>query len=151
MHEDPRLLRQTRTWQKTGVLVLALLVLAFPVYMFVEKTRRTAALVSQDAALITGGHQLWNLNCASCHGINGQGVTAPALNSQQFLQGATDQQIHGIVAGGIPGTAMPAWWNEYGGALTDQQIAELVAYLRSWQKHAPSRPDWRTPTGSPSG
>ena len=30
----------------------------------------------------------------------------------------------GIIRGGIPGTAMPAWWNEYGGPLTDQQIRE---------------------------
>ena len=74
-----------------------------------------------------------------------QGVIAPALNSQQFLGAVTDEQIQGIIAGGVPGTAMPAWLNEYGGPLTDQEIAEVVAYLRSWEATAPSRPDWRTP------
>ena len=48
--------------------------------------------------------------------------------------------MHGIIRGGIPGTEMPAWWNEYGGPLTDQQIAELVAYVRSLQPTAPSVP-----------
>jgi len=42
---------------------------------------------------------------------------------------------------------MPTWWNELGGPLTDEQIAAIVAYVRSWEKTAPSRPDWRTPAG----
>ncbi|MBI3648386.1 MAG: cytochrome c [Actinobacteria bacterium] len=145
VHEDTAILRLTRRWQTMGVFVLFLLVVAFPVYLAVEKTRRAEALTAQDAALVSAGHQLWSLNCAACHCVNGEGVDAPALNSQEFLTGASDQQIHGIVAGGVPGTEMPAWWNEYGGPLTDQQIEDLVAYVRSWQKNAPSRPDWRTP------
>src|SRR5581483_8382603 len=84
---------------------------------------------------------------ASCHGASGQGIDAPALNSRQFLGSVEDEQMHGIIAGGIPGTEMPAWWNEYGGPLTDQQIQAIVAYIRSWQKTAPDRPDWRNPSG----
>ena len=72
------------------------------------------------------GQHLWSTNCASCHGTSGEGGSAPALNSQEFLTSVTDEQIHGIIAGGIPGTAMPAWLNDYGGPLTDQQIAALV-------------------------
>jgi hypothetical protein len=37
---------------------------------------------------------------------------------------------------------MPAWWNEFGGPLTDQQIAAAVAFLRSLEKDAPSVPNW---------
>jgi mono/diheme cytochrome c family protein len=72
-------------------------------------------------------------------------VDAPALNAQEFLSSVTDQQMRGIIAGGIPGTEMPAWWNEYGGPLTDQQLEAVVAYIRSWEKDAPSVPDWRSP------
>jgi len=42
---------------------------------------------------------------------------------------------------------MPAWWNELGGSLTDEQIAAVVAFTRSWEDTAPSRPDWRDPEG----
>jgi len=42
---------------------------------------------------------------------------------------------------------MPAWLADYGGPLTDQEIAALVTYIRSWEPTAPSRPDWRTPSG----
>jgi mono/diheme cytochrome c family protein len=147
--EDAAVLRSTRRWREAGVFVFLILVLAFPIYRATEGTRRADALSAENAALMSSGRVLWAQSCMSCHGTMGQGVSAPALNSQHFLTTVTDQQIRGIIAGGVPGTPMPAWWNEYGGSLTDQQIAELVAYIRSWEKTAPSRPDWRTPQGSP--
>jgi mono/diheme cytochrome c family protein len=142
IHEDLPLRRSLGRWQTVGSLFLFVLVLAFPLYKAVEGPRRAEALASEERALVSTGEQLWGLNCASCHGVNGEGVSAPALNSQQFLTSVTDEQIHGIVAGGIPGTSMPAWWNEFGGPLTDQQIAAVVAFLRSWGKDAPSVPNW---------
>ncbi len=145
VREDPALVRQSRRWQRAGVFVLFLLVIAFPLYKAVESGRRADALTAQDLALMTSGQQLWGLNCASCHGVQGLGVSAPALNSQEFLASTTDEQMHGIIRGGIPGTEMPAWWTEYGGPLTDQQIRSVVAYVRSWQPTAPNCPDWRTP------
>jgi mono/diheme cytochrome c family protein len=143
--ERPEDVRATLRWQRAGALALFILVLSFPIYRATEGSRRAQALADENAALVSGGQQLYQLNCSSCHGVQGEGVTAPALNSQQFLGAVTDEQIQGIIAGGVPGTAMPAWLNEYGGPLTDQEIAEVVAYLRSWEATAPSRPDWRTP------
>jgi mono/diheme cytochrome c family protein len=147
IHESRELRRSLTRWQAAGVVVLLLLVLAFPLYKAVESGRRADALAAYQTALVTSGQQLFGLNCASCHGTNGQGVDAPALNSQQFLTSVSDEQMHGVIAGGIPGTEMPAWWDEYGGPLTDQQIAAIVAYVRSWQKTAPSVPDWRNRSG----
>jgi mono/diheme cytochrome c family protein len=151
MLEPPEVRRSTTRWQTAGIGVFLLLVLAFPVYRLTEQSRLNDALASQSQAQVAAGAQLWGLNCSSCHGTNGQGVDAPALNSQQFLNSVSDQQMHGIIAGGIPGSEMPAWLDEYGGPLTDQDIQNIVAYVRSWQKDAPSVPDWRTPTGSMSG
>jgi mono/diheme cytochrome c family protein len=147
LHDDADVIRSTHKWQTAGSCALLLLVLAFPLYRVVDGGRRSQALSSQDRALVVQGTQLWGDNCMACHGIMGQGGSAPALNSQQFLTSVNDDQIHGIVAGGIPGTPMPAWLNDYGGPLTDQQISGLVAYLRSLEKTAPSVPNWRTPTG----
>ncbi|MGZ8651365.1 MAG: c-type cytochrome, partial [Actinomycetota bacterium] len=94
---------------------------------------------------IASGQQLWGLNCAACHGLSGQGMSATALNSQEFFQATSDDQIVDIVRTGVAGTTMPAWSNEHGGPFTDQQIADVVAYIRSWKETAPSCPDWRTP------
>jgi len=147
--DDPvELRRSTRRWQLAGIWVFLVLVLSFPAYKLTEDARMNEALRSQDQAQTTTGGQLWSLNCAECHGAMGEGVDAPALNSQEFLSSVTDQQIQGIIAGGIPGSEMPAWLADYGGPLTQQQIKALVAYIRSWQATAPSVPDWRTPNGS---
>lgn len=156
VREDPAVVRRSLRWKRAGTFVLFLLVIAFPLYKAVESGRRADALSAQDRALMTSGQQLWGLNCASCHGVQGLGVSAPALNSQGFLTSITDEQMHGIIRGGIPGTPMPAWWNEYGGPLTDQQIRSVVTYVLSWQPTAPTCPDWRTSSceaasASPSG
>lgn len=145
-HSDGwELVRSLRRWQTTGVAVFMLLVLAFPLYKLTEGSRRDQALRQQNAAQLSAGAQLWSLNCATCHGVQGEGVSAPALNSQQFLAGVSDRQMAGIIQGGVPGTPMPAWLSDYGGPLTEQQVEAVVAYVRSWQPKAPNRPDWRTP------
>jgi len=89
--------------------------------------------------------ELWGTNCAMCHGVNGEGVSAPSLNSQEFLTGTTDQQMDDIIRHGVQGSAMSAWWNGAGGSLTEQQIRDIVAYVRSWEPAAPSCPDWQVP------
>lgn len=149
--EDASLVRSTTTWQAVGAALGLLLVAAFPAYRAVEAGRREAALEARQAALVVQGRKLWVQNCSTCHGVNGEGVDAPALNSRQFLQQVTDEQMHSIVAVGIPGSEMPAWWNEIGGPFTDEQIAAVVAYVRSWEPTAPDRPDWRTPGGEERG
>ena len=55
------------------------------------------------------------MNGATCHGVNGAGVSAPALNSQEFLTSTTDDQMDDIIKHGVQGTTMSAWWNESGG------------------------------------
>lgn len=143
--DDAALRRSLRAWQSVGSVVFLLLIVAFPVYRAVDSSRRAQALADRTAAQVRLGQELWGLNCASCHGLQGEGVDAPALNSKQFLENVDDLQIDRITSVGIPGTEMPAWLNELGGPLTDQQIAAIAAYLRSWEETAPDRPDWRTP------
>lgn len=141
--DDPSVAISTGHWQLAGIFVVVLLIVAFPLYRAVDATRRSTAEVERQIALMEMGEKIWSLGCAECHGVMGEGVDAPALNSQQFLNTASDVQIHRITAAGVPGTDMPAWWNELGGPLTDEQIAAVVAYLRSWEPTAPDRPEWR--------
>jgi len=132
-------------WLVAGVVLLALLVAAFPAYRAVEGQRRSEAFAQRRAAEITMGRSLWGANCSSCHGDSGEGPDAPALNSKEFFEVATEQEIHHIIQSGVPGTDMSAWWNEFGGGLTDEQIRSIVTYLLSWAAKAPSRPNWREP------
>jgi mono/diheme cytochrome c family protein len=65
------------------------------------------------------------------------------LNAKEFLKSTTDDQIHGLIAGGVPGTEMPAWSLAFGGTLTDEQIVQITTYLRSLEPKAPNVPNWR--------
>lgn len=84
---------------------------------------------------IADGQALFNIACKSCHGLDGYGTPmAPAVNNQIFLSETPDAAIYQIIAGGIPGTLMPAW----GSRLSDQELQSLVAFLRSQEPSAPA-------------
>ncbi|MGZ4126223.1 MAG: hypothetical protein ACXVQU_11795, partial [Actinomycetota bacterium] len=63
--DDRALVRSLTRWQTAGVVLMLLLVVSFPLYTAVEHVRRSAALDSEQAALLSSGRQLWSLNCVS--------------------------------------------------------------------------------------
>ena len=73
-------------------------------------------------------------NCAGCHGPDGKGGAAIALANPVFLAIANDAVMRAAAANGAPGTPMPAFAQNAGGMLTDQQIDALVRGIRSWAK-----------------
>lgn len=79
------------------------------------------------------GAPIFLQNCSTCHGLEGEGVSAPALRNDQFIKSSDDQAVINVVSNGRPGTAMPAWLQANGGRLTPAQIANVVAYLRTLQ------------------
>lgn len=71
------------------------------------------------------GQQVYQNNCARCHGQEGEGGTGPALAGNQQLQNA--QYILDQIRNG--GGGMPA----FGDQLSDQQINAVASYIRtSW-------------------
>ncbi len=90
-----------------------------------------------DAVTLAAGQQIYQANCVTCHGANGggDGPTAAGLNprpsdfSLHMPPGKhTDGQVFLWIKDGFPGTAMPAW----GARLSDEQIWQLVNYLRTF-------------------
>ena len=77
---------------------------------------------------------LFTENCAGCHGPDGKGGAAIALANPVFLAIADDAVIRAAAANGVPGTPMPAFAQNTGGMLTDQQIDALARGIRSWAK-----------------
>ena len=127
-----------------GLAFMSVLIVAYPLYLWREPHVRADALVAQVQSSTSEGRDLFANRCATCHGDNASGgQTAPTLNSKQFLEAAPDPVIRNIVSAGIPGTAMPTWSIDFGGALTQQQIDAVVSYLRSLEPKAPSIPNWR--------
>jgi mono/diheme cytochrome c family protein len=75
---------------------------------------------------------LYAQNCAGCHGENGEGGVAIALNDPVYLAIASDDVVRDAIASGGPGTLSPAFARSSGGMLTGQQITELVKGIRAW-------------------
>jgi mono/diheme cytochrome c family protein len=127
-----------------GLGFMFILVIAFPLYHLREPTLRAEAKASQEKEYLVQGADLFDKNCSSCHGKQATGGTAPTLNSKQFLTTTSDQQMQLLITGGVSGSSMVAWSQDYGGSLTAEQIKMLTTYLRSLEPNAPSIPDWRT-------
>ncbi len=119
-------------------LTLAILT-SFQVYLFREPARIAADEARDRSAAVNEGRFLFNRYCTLCHGKEGEGVKAPALNDKHFLAETRDEVIFNIASSGVPGTEMPAWNQTYGGPLTDQQLHQLVAFIRNWEPTAPDR------------
>ena len=82
------------------------------------------------------GKEVFAVNCAQCHGENGEGISAPALNNQEFLSAATNGYIMATISIGRKGSKMPSWGkgSEEFPALNAVQRKDLAAYIRSWQR-----------------
>ena len=128
------------TW---GLVFMVILILGFVLYGIREPTLRANAAREQQATYARLGDGLFANNCAACHGRGATGGDAPTLNARQFLTTTSDEQMRLLIAGGVSGTSMPAWSLDFGGPLTDEQIRQLVTYLRSLQPNAPNVPNWR--------
>jgi len=119
---------------------LTLVIMAsFQIYIFREPARIAADEAHDRSQAVGEGRTLFGTYCITCHGEEGEGVDAPPLNDKRFLTNTNDQTIFSLISSGVPGTEMPAWNQALGGPLTDQQVSQLVAFIRNWEPNAPDR------------
>jgi mono/diheme cytochrome c family protein/uncharacterized cupredoxin-like copper-binding protein len=148
--EPETLERSLNRYLIVGLVFIVALIAGFIAYRLREPTLRADAAAAQKSDYTKLGRQLFATSCAECHGEKAEGGgSAPTLNSKEFLSTTSDNQIHALVAGGISGTQMPSWSLDFGGTLTDEQVRQVVTYLRSLEANAPSIPDWRTGATAP--
>lgn len=132
----PRKENYSRLLWTTFALALLILV-AFQLYTFQEPGRIQAVRAADKTAAIAAGQELFQENCASCHGEEGLGEDAPALNNLAILKDTPDTVFFDLIINGVPGTEMPAWGQTRGGPFTDEQTGKIVAFIRSWEATAP--------------
>jgi mono/diheme cytochrome c family protein len=63
--------------------------------------------------------------------MNGRGGMAPEIGNPVFQRAATDELIIRTIRNGRIGTAMPAFQRNEAPAFSDQDIADVLAYLRT--------------------
>src|SRR5271169_1893928 len=95
-----------------------------------------------DAKAAKAGEYEFRINCALCHGLGARGGgRGPDLTRAQKKHTHSDADMFQVISNGIPGTAMPAnGTNGQGVGMTDEEIWQIIAYIRSQEVKAPSQP-----------
>ncbi len=90
--------------------------------------------LAASATAVAEGQRLFGQTCQSCHGPGGQGSDrGPSLATATFVHGNADADVFRAIRAGVPGTQMPPF-----AALSDTEIWQLVAFIRSLRATAPA-------------
>lgn len=101
---------------------------------FAQQTPVSDTVVNPLATSLTApaeGQRIYNGTCQTCHGPAGAGDRdrgGPALNVTGLKHGDSDADLFRTIRTGVPGTQMPPYKG-----LTDEQVWQLVSYIRSLQ------------------
>ena len=121
----------------TGLGLTLAILIVFQMHVWGEPGRIQAVEAADLSAAQAAGRNLYADNCVACHGGNGEGLVGPALNSRELLTLTADETLFSLIRTGVPGTVMPAWGQAFGGPFTDEQVSQLVAFIRAWEPLAP--------------
>ncbi len=108
----------------------------------------TAAYTADDRNPLAGdpkaakaGEYEFRINCALCHGLGARGGgRGPDLTRAVKKHTHSDAEMFQVISNGIPGTAMPAnGTNGQGVGMTDEEIWQIITYIRSQEVKAPAK------------
>jgi len=93
-----------------------------------------------DAKAAKAGEYEFRINCALCHGLGARGGgRGPDLTRAVKKHTHNDAEMFQVISNGIPGTAMPAnGTNGQGVGMTDEEIWQIITYIRSQEVKAPA-------------
>ncbi len=142
-----QVVRQSSNARWVGFLVTVVVALFIAVYWFYElgplgisEPRLDAEAASQQVLAVERGYNLYEANCARCHGASGEGGIGPVLNRQDKLFAHLNEnylrqvlQAGGRYVCGNPLSQMPVWADTANppGPLNYVQIDDLIAFLRA--------------------
>jgi cytochrome c oxidase cbb3-type subunit III len=119
---------------KAPVAMVSLLLLGFG-------TANAQNPLAGDAKAAKAGEYEFRINCALCHGLGARGGgRGPDLTRAVKKHTHSDVDMFQVISNGIPGTAMPAnGTNGQGVGMTDEEIWQIITYIRSQEVKAPAQ------------
>ena len=143
--------RRLEGGQKAAIAFSAFLAISLPLYFLTEPARQQGFVDEfAEASITRGEHIVEEFACFSCHGPEGSGgvapyvekrsgVTvswaAPSLNDVFFRY--DEDEVNFWVTYGRGNTPMPAWGVPGGGPLNEEQVIDVVNYLKTIQISQP--------------
>lgn len=79
---------------------------------------------------VTDFDTLWTTHCAGCHGTDGKMAAARPMNDPVYLGVVSDDDMRGVIAHGVDGSAMPGFLATDGLGLSAKQIDLVLAGMR---------------------
>lgn len=142
-----QVVRQSSNARWVGFLVTVVIAIFVAIYWFYElgplgisEPRLDAEAVAQQVTAVERGYNLYEANCARCHGVDGEGGIGPALNRQDKLFAHLNENYlrqvlnaGGRYVCGNPNSQMPVWADTANppGPLNYTQIDDLIAFIRA--------------------
>jgi plastocyanin/cytochrome c553 len=141
-----QVVRQSSNARWVGFLAVVVVILFVAIYWFYEvgtplgltEPRLDAEQAAQQVTDVERGYNIYQANCARCHGVNGEGGIGPVLNSQEKLfQHLNANYLRNILtvggryACGNANSIMPVWADTGNppGPLNYRAIDELISFL----------------------
>ena len=93
-------------------------------------------------AVLAGRKLYLKYGCSGCHGMGGGGGMGKPLIDDEWKFGSDDQTLFKLVRGEIPNQTMP---NAIGKSLTDDEVWEVLIYVRSIYAGDASKINWTAP------
>lgn len=80
-----------------------------------------------DAGQLAAGKTVFLVNCAACHGRQGEGGVGPNLTDAYWLHGGTVRDIFKVVKYGVPEKGMKSWKDDF----SPSQMAQVSSYIKT--------------------
>lgn len=96
---------------------------------------KTVAFVDDEEQLKLGA-QIYTLNCAACHGPEGQGLVGPNLTDDYWIHGGSIADIFSTIKYGVPEKGMIAWSSQ----LKPVSMQNLASYIKTLKGTNPPNP-----------
>jgi cytochrome c oxidase cbb3-type subunit III len=121
-------IRGARILSGVGLVILCTLIATQRAAPQTQKSAPSANGNERSNTSNVEGQQIFESRCAGCHGLDGRGgERAPDIATSEKTQRRSDDELSRIIAGGVPGTGMPAF------ASLGSSLKNVVAYLRQLQ------------------
>ncbi len=101
-----------------------------------QDAQKSPAKRPLPTASSSGGQQIFDSSCASCHGLDGRGgERAPDIATRPEIARLSDQDLLKVLRSGIPEKGMPSF-----AGLGSAKLSALLSYVRSLQGKGTAMP-----------
>lgn len=113
-----------------------------------EMLTKTGVLISEetvtftnDVGALSAGKEIFDKNCAACHGFGGEGLVGPNFTDEYWIHGGGIKNIYRIIVEGVSAKGMISWKSQ----LSPNQIQEVGSYIITLKGSNP--PNQKGPEG----